>query len=173
MSDSYIKQAWKGSAYKITLGKYWKSLLSLNNESVCSPILYLVSQYERNCNASTSIIFIQTWKTAFTKKLVSAYFNIFEYTVTRLLLTKFVVKNMCENAYTIHNVYQSSHSIKNYYTTTQNGISILNINPVIRRARKGYYNNFLMSYWYFVPKHFKYTYLSPNFSISRNHLLYK
>ena len=27
-------------------------------------------------------------KTAFTKKLALAYFNIFEYTVTRLLLTK-------------------------------------------------------------------------------------
>ena len=84
---------------------------------------------------------------SFKKKLqVSAYFNIFEYTVTRLLLTKFVVKNMCENAYTIHNVYQSSHSIKNYYTTTQNAISILNINHVIRMAGKIYYNNFLMSY---------------------------
>ena len=60
-----IEGADSGVAYEIKRGEDFlenpeELLLSLNNESVCSPILYLVSQYERNCNASTSIIFIQT-----------------------------------------------------------------------------------------------------------------
>ena len=84
-----------------------------------------------------------------------------------LYLILLILKNFYHNI--IHNVYESSHSYKNYYKTTQNGISNIEMNHMIIMAGENYHNKFLIINWYFVPKHLKYTFLSPNFSISRNH----
>ena len=93
-------------------------------------------------------------KQHFLKKIKISMFQYLQTCSDQIIVVKIKRKR---HLWCKHNVYQSSHSIKNYYTTTQIGIRILNMNHIIRMARKNNYNKFLMPNWYFEFKHFQYT----------------